>query len=207
MSKRKTFWMRHMDALFVLDELSRFATNTEEFYLSEESKQKDEQKVSLEEILNAPLRNIGHSAVVITLSILIEQQLKTLASEVRRSGGLDLPMSDIRGSTIERFEKYCRTIAKMTVLPQPTDWNEINGIWELRNCLVHYAQDFNAFQRERPRQATALESFHARHGVPELGDNGRVYVNIETSKKTIELTREFFEKIYEALFQQYPNDF
>jgi hypothetical protein len=135
---------------------------------------------------------------VISVVIFLENELIGYCQDLQKVEKLGLTYKDLSGSLIERFKKYCEHIAKVDLSMPNETWENIKGILEIRNCLVHNYGSILNFVK-----ATTIQAFSKRHNLPKIEDSFLV-IDTETSLKILETVNTFIETIYNAALIKYP---
>ena len=152
------------------------------------------------DLLAEPFPRLLHAGMIISTVIFLEQELHFLTDSMRKTEGLELSIKDLQGSLIEKFKKYCLHVARLPFAVSDQNWEDLRGIWEIRNCLVHSDGLLDGFGK-----ASTVTAFAARHGTPQIDDN-RLVVDTETSLKVLEVVKTFVESVHEGFLQKYPKE-
>jgi len=151
------------------------------------------------ELLAEQFPKLLHAGFLISVIIFLEQQLASFSQSLERVENLGLSIKDLSGSFIERFRKYCEHIAKLPFLVSNENWEDLRGVLEIRNCLVHNNGLLDGFNR-----ANTVQAFIKRHGTPKI-ENGFLCANTETSQKVLDIVEIFVESIYKTALYKYPD--
>jgi hypothetical protein len=129
---------------------------------------------------------------------LLESETRGFASELKNASGATLGIQDLSGSWLKRFRKYCESVARLELPLDPTLWEDMNGVVEVRNCLVHAAGSVVGFGKE-----PQLRNFAERHGTPIIDD---AYIECDFRMAELSLTtvRSFIETAYKAALSRFP---
>ena len=208
--KWKSFFDHWMDHQLALDEIVTFARATEAALATTESTESGylERKATPEEldaIFAAPVQNIARCAAIITVVMVVEQHLKGFARLIQAYENVLESMTD--GSVLKEFRIYCLKAAKWAIPALDANWQNLNGLFQLRNCIVHHAQDFRSFEVSRPSQARALLSFIASHRNDLHVADNFVYLEQSICQVGVNITRQFLEKLSHATGLHYSDDY
>ncbi|MBI5278245.1 MAG: hypothetical protein HY854_17485 [Burkholderiales bacterium] len=77
-------------------------------------------------------------------------------------------------------------------------WDDVVGLFELRNCLVHTQGQLTDFQR-----SATIRAFAARHGTPMCADTA-VTIDDKTSELAMAIASSVVESIYSAAAMKFP---
>ena len=152
------------------------------------------------DLLAEPFPRLLHEGLIISTVIFLEQELRFLADSMLKTEGLELSIKDIQGSLIEKFKKYCLYVARLPFAVSDQNWEDLRGIWEIRNCFVHSYGSLDGFVK-----ASTVIAFATRHGTPQI-DGNRLVVDAETSLKVLEVVKAFMESVHVGFLQKYPKE-
>jgi hypothetical protein len=152
------------------------------------------------DLLAEPFPRLLHAGLIISTIIFLEQELHFLADSMRKTEELGLSIKDLQGSLIEKFRKYCVHVAQLPFAVSDQNWEDIRGIWEIRNCLVHSDGLLDGFGN-----ASTVKAFASRHGTPQI-EADRLVVDADTSLKVLEVVKAFVESVHEGFLQKYPKE-
>ena len=92
-------------------------------------------------------------------------------------------------------------MARLPLDPEVTAWQDMVGLFEIRNCLVHAGGNLAEF----PKAATVRE-FAARHRTPNCSSQALEF-NPSTSKVALEIASVFLQSIYDIALQAFPGHY
>ncbi len=151
------------------------------------------------DLIWGPYAEILNSGLIISIAIFLEKQLNQYCENLGKADHLELSIRDLSGSLPERFRKYCLHIAKLPTLTNDQNWNDIRGLMEIRNCLVHKDGRLEGFGK-----AKTIEAFIHKHQTPSV-ENHILMIKGNTSLKCLEIVQEFTGSIYRVALDRYPN--
>lgn len=133
----------------IMDELRQFLAVVDNF-LANETKRIFNNPPPIEDeeayLFSGPFQNILYSSIIISTVSFLEREIKGFAELLKYSTNNDLSINDIKGSWIKRFRKYSEKVIRLKLGIKDALWQDINGIIEVRNCLVHAGGIFTAFK-------------------------------------------------------------
>lgn len=141
-----------------------------------------------------------HQAFIIACVIFLERNIRSFALGLNVALQLGLGLGDLSGSLLERFRKYCEKVARLDLVLNDPDWQDIKGVVAIRNCLVHCSGNLDDFSRK-----SELMAFAKRHGTPRIEDNW-VRVEKETVNVVLKVLREFIESAYKSALERFPKE-
>lgn len=195
------FFENYLDATSRLQNLDQFQEYAEGFLRSERDYYEEEAHPDLEReflpLFAETFPPILHSSIIISTTILLEQELRGFSNALIDALGLRIRFNDLSGSIVERFRTLTTKIADLSV-DVPFRWEDVVGLFELRNCLVHAQGHLSEFQR-----SSTVHSFSARHGTPICNDDV-LAVDAKTSALALDIASTFVEAIYTAAMERFP---
>lgn len=191
-----------VDADMRLDELLGYLRHMDEF-IRKFDKRKFEKQGQLPTdnefyLFKKPFPALLHASFVIALAILVEGELKTYCQLLKHHMSLRLNLIDIRGSTLDAFNKFCNKVAYIDTGLTERNWQDIRGFWEIRNCLVHRGGDITDFNK-----SNVVRDFIHRNNHPTL-DGEVLELSRESSELMINLVHDFIDRIYSAALKLFP---
>ena len=149
------------------------------------------------DLISGAFSEILNAGFVVSVAIFLEKQLQEYSDALRQAKNWGLGLQDLSGSLPERFRKYCLYIACLPELTSETNWQDIRGFMEIRNCLVHKDGRLDGFGK-----ADAVRTFVRRHGTPDIQD-GILVVTTKTSHKCLDIVDEFIKSVYRVALDKY----
>jgi hypothetical protein len=196
---RQTLTDNASDAESRLEQLTEFAKTVDSFFKEEAERFSTELKGVDDELgwfFAQPFPTILHSSITVSVVMLLEQELRGIAQALHSSLKLQLGLRDISGTVVYRFRKYILGVARLSLRLGDDAWQDVNGIVELRNCIVHangYLPDFNV--------RSCIEQLSGRHPEIKISDDS-VALSRDSSVVIVGLIRVFLASIYDDLRAQ-----
>jgi hypothetical protein len=113
----------------------------------------------------------------------------------------DLKFNDFSGSVLDRFRTVVTKVARLPLDPDITAWQDMVGLFEIRNCLVHAGANLAEFPK-----ASTVKEFAARHRTPDCSSQ-TLQVDRSTSKVALEVASVFLQGIYDIALQAFPGEY
>lgn len=197
------FFDKYLDASSRLYDLEQFQEHAEGFLRREREYFEEEAHPDLEReflpLFAETFPPILHSSIIISTIIFLEQELRVFSGALIDALGLKIRFNDLAGSIIERFRTLTTKIADLRVDEDSAfRWEDLVGLYELRNCLVHAQGQLCEFQR-----SSTVRSFSARHGTPTCNDDA-VVVDAASSALALDIVSSFVETVYAAALERFP---
>lgn len=147
-----------------LEDLARFLDEVDLFLSSAADSlagKTDEFGMEMSYPFAEPLPEILFSSFVVSVVSFMERQAQGFSKTLAKAADTPLVMSDLAGSWYERFHKFVNRLALLDVHLDESDWNDIRGLVEVRNCLAHAGGELTNFGKRK-----AIEQLLAKHNIP-----------------------------------------
>jgi len=141
-----------------------------------------------------------HQAFIIACVIFLERHIRSFTRGLNVALQLGLRLGDLSGSLLERFRKYCEKVARLDLGLGDLKWQNVKGVVEIRNCIVHCSGNLDDFSKR-----SEVVAFAKRHGTPRIQDSW-VRVEEETVKVVLKVLREFVESVYKSALERFPKE-
>jgi len=185
-----------------LHDLERFLDFVDGFLTNEKTYFEEEAHPDLEleflPLFAATFPPILHSSFIISVSILLEQEMRGFTKLLLLAIGSELRYGDFSGSVLERFRTVATKLASLPFDEVIVPWEDIVAVFEIRNCLVHA----NGSLAEFTRSATII-GFVDRHQMPSV-DAEVLRVDILTSRRVLAVASTFLDGIYRVALNRFP---
>ena len=186
-----------------LDQLVEFAKIVDSFFKEETERFSTELQGIDDELgwfFAEPFPQILHSSLTVSAVMFLEHELCGITQVLHDALGLHLVLRDLAGSLIDRFRKYVTGVARLSMSLENQLWQDVNGIVELRNCIVHANGDLRVFKRR-----SSVEQFSARYPQIKISED---YVSLsrDSSVLILGVIRHFLDSIYDSLSKQLSRD-
>ena len=137
-------------------------------------------------------------AFIVTLGILLEQDIRKYCDEFKEQLNLEIGWKDFRGSALDRFKLFINKLVKIKLSISNTTWKDLNSIVALRNCLVHADGCLENFS-----EANKVKDFARRYNSLKIQDNF-LQISIRTCEDCLGIVRDFIEAIYGDALAFFP---
>lgn len=141
--------------------------------------------------------DITRRSFVVTLLIGLEDQFKTFCGILRSASKQLLKWNDLKGSALDRFLSYCEKVCCLPVVSDPIKKQNIKGLIEVRNCIVHNNSTLDDF----PNAKEILKFFKTVKGLSV--NNGRIVLNYDGCINCADIVHGFMDSAYEAALKRY----
>ncbi len=186
-----------------LRDLESFAQLGDEF-----SKKDYEQRLAsvresmrtVEGIFAPPHEMHTHWAVIILVGIRLEENIRAVAASLHSRDHLQKSIKNFEGNLIDKFRSFLTESAgwKNNQLPEDSLWEDILGVYAIRNCLVHSHANFGSYAAESALRAKQIQGFAARHATPGFVDTW-LDIDLQSSLACIRSVQAFFDALFVTL--------
>lgn len=199
------FFGNLVDSSSKIEGLEKFLEHVDGFIARETKYYEEDAHVDLEmeflPLFAETFPPILHSSLIISTAILLEQEMRGYSTALLDAIRSDLKFNDLSGSVLERFLSVISKVAKLPVDHGQLMWDDVVGLFEIRNCLVHAGGNLVGFQR-----AAAIKAFSARNGTPNFADDS-LLVDSATSQFVLKVAMSFLEGIYDLALERFPGHY
>lgn len=202
MGPNEIFFDNALDASRRLNDLEQFSAYVNGYLEHEQRYFREDAHPDVEReflpLFSATFPPILHSSLVVSSVMLMELELRGFSEALREHLALPLSMSDLQGSLLDRFRKYAGTLAGLELQLYGDLWDDVVGVFEIRNCLVHNYGSLDRFSRR-----SIIEAFARRNGGPTVASE-TIKVQGTTSSTVLCVASNLFDMIYEAALRRFP---
>lgn len=139
-------------------------------------------------------------AIFLSLIILLENEIDTYCKDFRNYKKLSIGYNDFKGDLLDKFKIFSSKILHSDFDFQGTDWQNIVGLYEIRNSLVHNRGLVSDFGKRK-----TIESFVSRNKSFEIDDNDRVCISHKGCLDSIRIVEIFFNKLADFALRVFPD--
>jgi hypothetical protein len=134
-------------------------------------------------------------SVLVTIYTILEMALNDLCNQLRRINELAVELDDLTGAGIDRAKRYLKKVCQIDFPDQSREWNEINKLNKIRNCIVH--TQGNILEAKNTEELKNIVT-----NTKGLSIERDRYIKIEPSyiEKNEKLVRDFLTEIFDKAF-------
>jgi hypothetical protein len=154
----------------------------------------------VEAIFAPPHQMHIHWAVIILVCIRLEETVKGVSTLLHKNDALPKTIQNYRdGSLIEKFREFLVESAGWSVdVPEKSAWEDVFGVYAIRNCLIHYQASFGDYAAANEKRAIEIQTFSDRHGTPGIIETW-LDIDLNTSQACIDAVTKFFDELFAVL--------
>ena len=157
------FFGNLVDADMTLENLERFLTVVDEFLRKTArhlAGKYDRFGMDRSDAFAEDFTEVLYASVITAIVTFLERGSRIFTDALRDACSSPLGARDLSGTWLDRFRKYCESIALLPLGLTDAEWEDMKGVVEVRNCLVHSGGWLPDFQG-----CSAVEAFARRHKV------------------------------------------
>lgn len=144
--------------------------------------------------------DILRKSIVISTIILLEFGIDLYCKEFREQQKLKIGHQDLKGDLLDRFKFYSIKILNSDFDFNSLLWQDISGLYEIRNCLVHKNGSLQYFGKKK-----VVEEFVKRNRSFEITESEHLEITHEACMFGLDTINQFYDKITRFAFTVYPD--
>ena len=144
---------------------------------------------------------ILNKSFIVALVICLEKTIGDYCDEFQVQLRHDIGWKEFRGNVLERFKTYTKKFLKLDLKLDSTLWKDLNGLFALRNCVVHADGNLNNFT-----DAPKIREFSKRHYL-SIDSAENIAISLQTCESCLEIAKSFFEIIFEYALSYFPGEY
>lgn len=138
-------------------------------------------------------------ASFLSLIILLENEIDNYCKDFRKYKELSIDYNDFKGDLLEKFKIFSSKLLKSDFNFQKTLWQDIIGLYEIRNLLVHKRGCVSDFGKRK-----TVEGFIARNKSFEISNDEIIYISHQACLDSIKIVETFFVEITDFALRIFP---
>lgn len=143
---------------------------------------------------------ILRKSIIISIVILLEAEIGTYCKDFRKHKKLSIGYNDFKGDLLDKFKTFTSKLLQADFNFQGTLWQDIVGLYDIRNSLVHNCGLVSDFGKRK-----TIESFISRNKSFEIDDNERIYISHQACLDSIKIVEMFFNEITDFALRVFPD--
>ena len=159
----------------------------------------DEKKEFYRSIFENHLPFLLYTSTCLAIVISLEVEIKEFFQRLFDKFSLNCYFNDRRGrgSFVEKFKKYSEKVANLSISYSQVTLEDVQEIFEIRNCLVHAGGDLDNFKKKN-----IIERFFCKNNL-NYPENNQLMIDKKIIDIFIKHASRFLEEIYDAAHQKY----
>jgi len=145
---------------------------------------------------------ILRKSIVISIIIILESEIAVYCDTFKRFKNIAVSFKDFRGDLLDRFKLFSIKLLSSDFDFQSSLWQNIVGLYEIRNSLVHNSGSVSGFGKRK-----TIENFVKRNNSFSLDDNDQIIITHQGCLDSIQIVEKFFDEITEFAFRVFPEKF
>lgn len=153
-----------------------------------------------EQVLLADIHpDLTRKAFIVSLLIALDDQFKVFCQILKNGTDQKLKWNDLKGTALDRFICYSEKVCGLTLPPDEFDRQQLRGLIEVRNCIVHNNSNLDGFGK-----AKVIESFASRINGLSIED-GYITFALEACEECANLVHKFMDSSYQSAMKKFPD--
>lgn len=143
---------------------------------------------------------ILRKSIIISIVILIEAEIDTYCQDFKDYKNLAIGFRDFKGDLLDKFKTFLTKILFTDFNFQGILWQDIVGLYEIRNSLVHNCGLISDFGKRK-----TIENFAQRNKSFEIDKNERICISHQACIDSLKIFETFFNEITGHALRVFPD--
>lgn len=143
---------------------------------------------------------ILRKSIIISTIILLESEIDIYCKDFRKHKRLLIGYNEFKGDLLDKFKVYSSKLLQSDFNFQGILWQDIIGLYEVRNSLVHNRGLVSDFGRRK-----TIESFVSRNKSFEIDENERICISHQACLDCIKIVDAFFNELTDFALRTFPD--
>ena len=143
---------------------------------------------------------ILRKSIIISTAILLESEIDTYCKDFRKHKKLSISYNDFKGDLLSKFKTFFLKILQSDFDFQGVLWQDIMGLYEIRNSLVHNYGLVSDFGKRK-----TVENFINRNKSFKVDDNDRICISQQACLDSIKIVETFFNELTNFALKNFPH--
>lgn len=144
--------------------------------------------------------NILMTSIIISIVILLENEIHNYCEDFKFHRNTLVGYRDFRGDLLDKFKLFSIKILQSDFNFQSSTWQDIIGLYEVRNSLIHNKGLLTDFGKRN-----IIETFIKRNNSFSIDENERIVITQQACMNCINIVETFFEEITKFAFKVFPD--
>jgi len=143
---------------------------------------------------------ILRKSIIISIIILLESEIDHYCKDFKKLKKLNVGYNDFRGDLLDKFKFYSAKILMSDFNFQGSLWQDIVGLYEIRNSLVHNNGMLDNFGKRK-----TVENFIYRNKSFMIDEDARICISHQACIDSIKIIESFFNEITDFALRVFPD--
>jgi hypothetical protein len=143
---------------------------------------------------------ILRKSIIISIVILLESEIDTYCRDFKRYKKLSIGYNDFKGDLLDKFKIFSSRLLQSDFNFQGTLWQDILGLYEIRNSLIHNNGLLTDFGKRK-----TIERFISRNKSFEIDDNERICISHKACLDSVKIVETFFNELTDFALRIFPD--
>jgi len=186
-----------------LNEIHKYIDVTNYHLLTEKIKGYDKETLeNLKYYYEYTHGEILRKSIIISTIVLLESEIDFYCQGFKKYKKIKVSYRDFKGGLLDKFKCFSQKIINSTFDFNSTLWQDIVGLYEVRNCFIHNCGSLNDFGKRK-----TVEHFIQRHSSFGIIDNESIEVSHKGCIDSLKIVNDFFEEITSFAFECFPGHY
>lgn len=143
--------------------------------------------------------DILRRSIIISTIILLESGIDMYCRDFQKHKKNKIDYKDLKGDLLDRLKLYSTKILNSSFDFSSQLWQDIVGLYEIRNCIIHNNGSLENFGKRK-----VIENFINRNKSFSLTDNDFIEITHAGCVFGLTIADEFHTKLTECAFEYFP---
>ncbi|SHM33597.1 hypothetical protein [Chryseobacterium polytrichastri] len=137
------------------------------------------------------------TSVIVSLVTIIENEFHNFCNMLKLIKNLKIKHNSFKGTILEQFKIYITDVYSLRFDLNANDWQLLNEIVELRNCIVHHDSNLEDWYGRKFAKAETIKNLSKK--IPDIGienDLNNITLNNGSCEECIKIVESFFNSLY-----------
>lgn len=141
---------------------------------------------------------ILRNSFLVTAISLLEFELAIIGKKLKEQQAIPISWRELKGDTLEQAKRFCK-IAGLNISSDNENWQNIQDVYLVRNCIVHNNGTIKGSRDERK-----LNRFAQQEGIISKGDDKEIDLTKKFCIEVIALTEDFTSDVWDMVYELRP---
>jgi hypothetical protein len=143
---------------------------------------------------------ILRKSIIISTVILLEAEIDTYCEDFKTHKNISVSYREFRGDLLDKFKLFSVKLLNSDFNFQGSLWNDVIGLYEVRNSLVHNNGLTSNFGKRK-----TIENFIKRNQSYAINENEKIIISHQACLDSITIVEKFFEEITLFALRTFPD--
>jgi len=141
---------------------------------------------------------ILRNSFLVTAISLLEFELAIICKKLKEQQQIPISWRELKGDTLEQAKRFCN-VAGLNIASDNENWQNIQNVYLVRNCIVHNNGSIKGSKDERK-----LIKFAQQERIISQGEDKEIDLTKQFCKEVIALTEDFTSEVWDMVYKLRP---